>query len=220
MAEREVAYFFAGGFAEEAALAEPVGAAPGIDFIDVSAAATAAVSFLSFLSMQALKPPVAVDASAAGGFAVTMPFCASLSFEYSLFHVWYAAALSFVNLLSAVVIESHFVSLPVTRAIHAASDFVRASSAALNESGSVGGGGVVAVAVAVAVIAAEPVSVAVVVAVADGVVLPPPSDDPPPHANATKPDDAKTAAIANFHVLFLIELLLGRRVTALARMNQ
>ncbi|HEX4517845.1 MAG TPA: hypothetical protein VH054_30100 [Polyangiaceae bacterium] len=73
---------------------------------------------------------------------------------------------------------------------------------------------------AVAVIAAEPVSVAVVVAVADGVVLPPPSDDPPPHANATKPDDAKTAAIANFHVLFLIELLLGRRVTALARMNQ
>jgi hypothetical protein len=83
----------------------------------------------------------------------------------------------------------------------------------------VGGGGVVAVAVAVAVevIAAEPVSVAD--AVADGVVPPPPSDDPPPHANATKPDDAKTAAIANF-LLFLIELLLGRRVTALARMNQ
>jgi hypothetical protein len=87
---------------------------------------------------------------------------------------------------------------------------LRASSADLNESGSVGAGGVVAVAVAVAVLP-PPVDavVSVDVAVADGVVLPPPSDDPPPHANATKPDDAKTAAIANFHVLFLIELLLG-----------
>jgi hypothetical protein len=89
---------------------------------------------------------------------------------------------------------------------------LRASSALLNESGSVGAGGVVAVAVAVAVaVVPPPVDAVVSVAVADGVVLPPPSDDPPPHANATKPDDAKTAAIANFHVLFLIELLLGPR---------
>jgi hypothetical protein len=108
---------------------------------------------------------------------------------------------------------SHFVSLPVTSAVHAVSAVLRASSALLNESGSVGAGGVVAVAVAVAVVVPPPVDavVSVAVAVADGVVLPPPSDDPPPHANATNPDDAKTAAIANFHVLFLIELLLGPR---------
>jgi len=159
--------------------------------------------------MQALKPPVAVDASAVGGFEVTRPFCASESFEYSLFHVWYAVWLSLVNFVSAVVMASHFVSLPVTRATHAVSAVLRASSAVLNESGSVGAGGVVAVAVAVAVAVFAAVPVSVAVAVADGVVLPPPSVDPPPHANATKPDDAKTAAIANFHVLFLIELLLG-----------
>jgi hypothetical protein len=117
---------------------------------------------------------------------------------------------------------SHFVSLPVTRAPHAVSAVLRASSADENEAGRVGAGGVVAVAVAVAVPPAVPVDggVAVSVAVADGVLEPPPSVDPPPQANATKPDDAKTAAMTNFHVLFLIELLLGRRVTALATMNQ